>query len=959
MKRLLHCFLNGAIAKLSSVLLIVLSGNQICAQLSVNATVNAQAAVQNVLLGEGVTASNITFGGNQNTQIGSFNCNNCGLQLSSGVVLASGHIAGAVGPNNSGSHSQGPPNGLDYFGDPDLQALAGNTIHNAAILRFNFIPTGDSIAFRFVFGSDEYPEYVNSINDVFGFFISGPGITGPYQNSARNIALIPGTSNPVSINSVNQTVNSTWYRSNTNGQHNIQADGFTKVLTARANVICGETYSIKIAIGDASDGSWDSWVFLEAGSFQSNNVEMAYTPPNIASENGGLYEGCETAYLTFTRPSAQSASVQKYPLTYSGTAVNGLDIELLPDTLVFPAGQTTVSLPITAIQDGVQEGNETLTLTIEDLGCNAGDPIFIDVLISDLPNIVIDMPDVLINCGEQAVMMPQLSGGLGNYLVTWEMGLVQPSLSTYPAGPVSFNFVVTDTCGVPPAQGVANVVFVQNPPLLVDIGEDISAQCLDEIIVNSTVTGGFGEYSYAWSSGGFLLSDLPNVNFYDDNDLMLTLTVTDICQVSSSDQIQVSYPPVPVVVDIGPDHTATCIDQLQINSSVSGGIGNYSYSWMLGANSAGFSSAASVQTGVTTSLTLNVHDQCGNSSSDVLTITIPPVNILLDIGPDIVTNCLVNNTIAPIQLENGIGNYTYVWMNDGTNVSSASQYSIQTGTNKSIGLTVMDQCGNTALDQKQIIIPAAPIALTVFPNPDTVICLGTWATLRANAIGGVGALTYTWHGVTSTPSNLPNQSIVKESPASNSTYTVNVSDQCGNSNSGTMRVIVRELFPSFESNYVSDTEIEVQNITSGDSPFIWTFGDGSTSNESDVRINFLGAPAWTATLTIFSPEGCSKSVTQEFTAIGELFVPNAFTPDNDGLNDHFFIVGHDLRYFEMTIFNRYGEVVFKSYDIEEPWDGSHQGKDHFVPNGIYNYQLVGIGKRENIIERKGKITVLR
>jgi len=108
------------------------------------------------------------------------------------------------------------------------------------------VPTGDSLAFRFVFGSEEYPEYVNSINDVFGFFISGPGITGPYQNNAKNIALIPATNNPVSINSVNAGSNNTWYTANHNGQHNVQPDGFTKVLTARANVICGETYQIKI-----------------------------------------------------------------------------------------------------------------------------------------------------------------------------------------------------------------------------------------------------------------------------------------------------------------------------------------------------------------------------------------------------------------------------------------------------------------------------------------------------------------------------------------------------------------------------------------------------------------------------------------------------------------------------------------------------------------------------------------
>jgi len=928
------------------------------AQLLVNASVTAAAAVQTTLLGEGVTASNITFAGNQGTQIGTFNCNNCGLQLSSGVVMGTGHVNGAVGPNNSGSFSQGPPNGIDGFGDPDLVTLAGNTINNAAILRFNFVPTGDSLAFRFVFGSEEYPEYVNSINDVFGFFISGPGITGPYQNNAKNIALIPGTTNPVSINSVNNTSNNTWYTAN-NGQHNVQPDGFTKVLTARANVICGETYQIKIAIGDASDGGWDSWVFLEAGSFQSNNIELTYSAPNISPVGGGIYEGCETAYINFTRPAAQSVNEQEFELSFTGTAINGLDFEELSELLVFPAGQTTVSLPINALPDGVLEGNESFTLTVMELGCNSGDPVSIEVVISDLPEIVIDMPDVLINCGEQAIIAPQLSGGLGNYLVTWDNGLVQPSFSTYPDEPVSFPFTVTDTCGVPPAQGIANVVFVQNPPLVVDIGDNLSAQCLDEIIVNSTVTGGFGTYSYLWTANGIPMSTSESLNFYEDTDQVIQLTVTDICDVSSNDVIQLAYPPVPVVVDIGDDLTATCIDQLVVNSLVNGGIGNYSYAWSLGGNTAGFMSSTSVQTGVTTNLVLNVNDQCGNSSSDQLTITIPPVNILLDIGPDVVATCLDNTNNTAIQLENGIGTYSYVWTNNGEAVSTSSQYYVQTGETRAIGLTVTDQCGNNAQDQKQIIIPAAPVALTVFPASDTIICLGTWAKLGALATGGVGTLTYAWSGITSVPTNTQNSSIVQESPPENSVYSVFVSDQCGNTNSGQMRVVVRQLFPEFASSYVDDTRIRVENTTVGNDDFIWTFGTGDQSINHAETIDFLGAPEWSATLTVFSPEGCSKSVTQEFTAIGDLFVPNAFTPDHDGVNDFFFVVGHDLRYFELTVFNRYGEVVFKTNDINEPWDGSYQGGSHFVPNGVYNYQLTAIGKRENTIEKKGRISIFR
>ena len=108
------------------------------------------------------------------------------------------------------------------------------------MLEFDFVPSGNQIAFNFVFGSDEYLEFVDQYNDAFGFFLSGPGISGPYANNAANIALIPGTSVPVSINTLNADDYSNFYVNNGDGwtapfntdPFYIQFDGFTTVLTA-------------------------------------------------------------------------------------------------------------------------------------------------------------------------------------------------------------------------------------------------------------------------------------------------------------------------------------------------------------------------------------------------------------------------------------------------------------------------------------------------------------------------------------------------------------------------------------------------------------------------------------------------------------------------------------------------------------------------------------------------------
>uniref|UniRef100_UPI003342692F choice-of-anchor L domain-containing protein n=1 Tax=Flavobacterium sp. TaxID=239 RepID=UPI003342692F len=278
------------------ILFALLSIHVVQSQLVVNNTAfpipNTPAwLVQNVLLGPGVTVSNITFNGSPDAantvqdKVGKFsNGNASNLGLISGIILATGNATAAVGPNNSGNFtfasSSTSPN------DSDLDLLTTNTINNKTIIEFDFIPNGNNLQFKFVFASEEYPEYVNSsFNDVFGFFLSGPGINGPYSNNAKNIALIPSTNTPITINNVNANSNSAYFTTNVTGGNTIQYDGFTKVIAAVSNVQCGLTYHIKLAIANVGDNSLDSAVFLEAGSF---NVTPPLTLPMDLLVSNGL-----------------------------------------------------------------------------------------------------------------------------------------------------------------------------------------------------------------------------------------------------------------------------------------------------------------------------------------------------------------------------------------------------------------------------------------------------------------------------------------------------------------------------------------------------------------------------------------------------------------------------------------------------------------------------------------------
>jgi len=275
------------------------------AQLIVNSNTFSEFELLELLSGEGIQADSFTFNG-VNTQRGFFNGAFSNLGIDSGVILATGNIFVAVGPNDSDDATmpedlgcgtpdalppaQGP-GGLCRPGDADLEnILLGNIItYDAAVIEFDFIPEFNTLLLDYVFASEEYPEHVcSSFNDIFAFLLSGPKPGGDSYDR-QNVATIPGTELPVGINTVNSGMPPPsgpifgctggtgslayfdFYVDNEEG-NTIQFDGFTTPFQMRVAVIPNETYTIKIAIADAGDGILDSAVFLEEHSFKSVQI---------------------------------------------------------------------------------------------------------------------------------------------------------------------------------------------------------------------------------------------------------------------------------------------------------------------------------------------------------------------------------------------------------------------------------------------------------------------------------------------------------------------------------------------------------------------------------------------------------------------------------------------------------------------------------------------------------------
>jgi gliding motility-associated-like protein len=360
--------------------------------------------LENYFFGPGVEVLNVTYQGDPES-VGFFDDGTANIGIDRGIIMTTGRATNAQGTgatfsNNLTNASWQTATGVDS--DADLGAISNNpasTVNDGAFYIIDFIPTFDTLTFTYIFGSEEYLEYVGSdFNDVFGFFISGPGITGPYSNSSKNIALIPNTNTPVAINNVNNGTNSTWYVNNPVGTNNtIQYDGRTKALTATAIVQPCQPYKIKLKISDISDASLDSGVFLAAGSFKTKGLSFNL---DIVSKDSTIVEGCANATLNLTLGQAQNTPVVvNYQIR--GTATNGLDYVNIPASITIPPGQTAASIVFDPIDDNIAEGTETIIFDVQTNVCFRDT---ITLYVKDNELVTPDVPDQNICQGSSVVL---------------------------------------------------------------------------------------------------------------------------------------------------------------------------------------------------------------------------------------------------------------------------------------------------------------------------------------------------------------------------------------------------------------------------------------------------------------------------------------------------------------------------------------------------------------------------
>lgn len=884
--------------------------------------VTPQQAVENVLLGPGVQASGFKYNGNSvmavnvQSNIRRFVNTNAVFPLDEGVLM---HTANA--PNVSG--------------DPDLNAinLSNSNISNGVILEFDFVPEGDTLSFSYIFSSAEYSSFTcSSFNDVFGFFISGPGISGPYSNNSINIATIPGTNTPVGINTVNSgnVTSSNCFNANPNYQQDSQYwtssfnsvynsspaisgsvgspnfNGSTIELTANASVICGETYHIKLAISNVSDQSYNSGVFLKAGSFSSvPTFEISGQNTTTMTMDSVLVEGCDMGNFCFTRPIEIAEDTAVVHFEIGGTAILGVDYNFtnIPNTLdsiILYPGETDFCIDIEPVLDGLLEGLESIeisTFSVNPCG---------DTLWSEARLYIADKPDIPIpNAGSNFAVCDGGTGVLegeaevatntttwtydGPGVITFTPNANDPNATVSFTEPGSYTLFLTeanDTCDV---FGIDSVTVVYGEVLLDVSNDTIICQNgqVDLIATGNTTSNSPLEYHWDHTTD---VGAVQNVTPLENTSYSVFAENTDGC-ISQTKTITVSVHP-PLELTITPTLQSICPgDMAQISSVVTGGNGGpYTLVWTdPTGNVVGDEAQIAVSPESTSIYTLTVSDNCETTpvtlTSEVVVEPLPEVMFSVT-EPALCTPAVfevINNT------DPNMVDQTYWYVNSGHSYANLDTIN-------------PDITSPGVYDVKLVVVSPA----------------GCVDSLSVNNFLEVYAL-----------------------PEVRFTYTPNPTT-------------------------VLNTEVKFQNGTTGAVSYQWTFEDGlpAYSSLTNPTVNFPEGivDVYDVEMIAYTEFGCTDTVLKRIRVQPEvlIFAPNSFTPDNDSYNEVWkvHLLGVDVYNVTIEVFNRWGEQVWESHDIEYGWDGTYGGKP--VPTGSYIWKVSAADRlTDGKYEWQGQVTILR
>lgn len=595
----------------------------------------------------------------------------------------------------------------------------------------------------------------------------------------------------------------------------------------------------------------------------------------------------------------------------------------------------------------------------------------VKVLVNPVPNIQVSTDDTLCIGGNTTL---SVSTDSGSYTYSWSPanGINNTAIATPLANPATnttYTVTVTDSNNCSSSDSVTISFYPEITPVISTTDVTCNSACDGSITVNPA--NGVLPYSYSWTNG------CGNASCSGLCPGSYTVTVTDAegCMVVADTTI--TEPP-PIIITSPLTGGTICPGDTHTFSAVvvGGNPGGYIYSWSASGN-LGFSTSASVNISpvITTTYTLSAMDSLHNCPA-------PPVSVTIDVLPVLAVNvnndtgvCIGNSVVFNTQVISGTGTYTYSWTPaTGLNNSAIASPQANPVVATTYTLTVSDAC-STVTDSVHVTIYSLP---TVTFSVDSTYSCNPICVQFTDTSSVTGSFINQWNWEFGDNSPHSSAAAPEHCYSTPGQYSVTLTATSANGCSSTltnnnMIEIYNRPSAAFTPSPLTVTEfdplITFYNQSSSDVvQWYWDFGDGDSTNSSlpNPEHFYPSSPDTTypVTLIVRNNNNCYDTATNQIVITPEyvFYIPNAFTPDNDGKNDYFFGKGVGIIEYDLWIFDRWGNMIYHGQKIpveNAKWDGKANNGENVAQIDVYVWkvQLKDIfNKQHNYI---GTVTLVR
>lgn len=559
------------------------------------------------------------------------------------------------------------------------------------------------------------------------------------------------------------------------------------------------------------------------------------------------------------------------------------------------------------------------------------------------------------SCDGQVVVIP--SGGTQPYSYLWSSGCTNPSCNNMCAG--------IDTITVTDAHGctIQDTAMVTQPTAITATSSAVSAHC-NQPDGSATVnpSGGTGSYSYSWNTTP--VQTTQTATNIQPGTYICTITDANLCSLAVSVTVP-NIPGVQLVASGQTDVTCNGLCDGTANVSALSGTQPYTYNW----NTTPAQTTPNATALCAGSFICTVTDSAGCTASVTVTITQPTPLTVAVATPPWPSICLGQSTNLQATPGGGTIPYVVAW-NPGSLAGNSPSVSPTATTTYTVTVTDQNNCTATATETITVNpIPAAALAADVTAGC-VPLCVNFADLSTVGAPDNIASWVWDF-GDGSPTSNAQSPSHCYTVPG---VYTITLTVT---SNNGCTNTIVManyiNVYPVPTADFsaspqpatILNPQIFFTDLSVGATQWNWSFGDVANSSSSLQNPSFVygDSGCYNVYLIVNNADNCFDTTDQIICIAPEyaLYIPNAFTPNGDGVNDFFIPKGMGINPddFEMWIFDRWGNMIYYTDDLLHGWDGHANGGNDFAQIDTYVYKI----KCKDVLENKhdyiGRVTLVK